>query len=688
MPRSAPLRLAALRHLLPTLALIAVTLAMSGASLWPSGEAMLLDAWFRLRGPVPATGQVVLVVVDDESIRRLGGWPLTRQNLARLVERLDAAGAQVIAFDLLLTEPGRVERDHADAALGETAAGSGQAIDRYVLQDDRDGRLIAAMAAHGRAVLPFAFVFDPAQANREGLPASYWPHAYSVVRIPGGWTGHLPLPVGVLGPADSLVDAAHALGHVTAIVDADGHLRTDHTTIGFDGLYYPSLAVEVARLQLGRAREAVAVDLSGRLMLGDRAVPVDPELRLWPNYRGDLLALDTIPAHVLLDPPGGEGPDVVNLENRVNGRAVLVGAHALGLGDTYRTPFAEQLPGVAMVAMAADSILAGDAILRPTWQEEANLAAMALLGGLTALLWAAAGRRRAAVPVGRSSTGPALAALGSLALLGLWLGLAFAAFALATVWIEAIGPALAVVAQTGVGAAAILVSERRRRAAAEHRSGALQTRVSQVQQAAAAAAKGKPVMVTVLFTDLVGYSAYAEKTPPQQVLALLQRFQSMVVAAVVEAGGVVDNYMGDGALAYFGIGDTSAKPATQAVRAARRLTDGWLAHVAEAGAEAAALPRIAAGIHSGHVVTGDVGTEHLTRFTLVGDAVNLASRMERACRDHKCRIVITAPVRDAAHAGGGEVADFTPLGELEVRGRDQSVVAWGLPIAAPAAPAA
>ncbi|MCB9957753.1 MAG: adenylate/guanylate cyclase domain-containing protein [Rhodospirillaceae bacterium] len=677
------MRLAALRHLLPTLALIAVTLAMSGASLWRSGEAMLLDAWFRLRGPVPATGQVVLVLVDDESIRQLGGWPLTRQTLARLVERLDEAGAEVIAFDLLLTEPGRVERDHVAPPPGEAAAGSGQAIDRYGLQGDRDGRLIAAMAAHGRVVLPFAFVFDPAQANRAGLPVSYWPHAYSVVRIPGGWTGHLPLPVGVLGPADPLVEAAHALGHVTAIVDPDGHLRTDHTTIGFDGLYYPSLAVEVARLQLGLAREAVAVDLSGRLMLGDRAVPVDPELRLWPNERGDLLALETIPAHLILDPPGDAGAD--DWADRVEGRAVLVGAHALGLGDTYRTPFAEQVPGVAMVAMAADSILAGDAIQRPRWLEEANLAAMAVLGLLTALLWAAAGRRRAAVPVGRPSTGPALAALGSLALLVVWLGLAFACFALGAVWIDAIGPALAVLAQTAFGAAAILVGERRRRAAAEHRTGALQTRVSQLQQAAAAAAaaaKGKPVMVTVLFTDLVGYSAYAEKTPPQRVLALLQRFQSMVVAAVVEAGGVVDNYMGDGALAYFGIGDTTARPAIQAVRAARRLTDDWLAHVAGAGAEAATLPRIAAGIHSGHVVTGDVGTEHLTRFTLVGDAVNLASRMERACRDHKCRIVITAPVRDAAHAGGGEVADFAPLGELEVRGRDQPVVAWGLPIAA------
>ncbi|MCA8908693.1 MAG: hypothetical protein KDA64_12520, partial [Rhodospirillaceae bacterium] len=72
-----------------------------------------------------------------------------------------------------------------------------------------------------------------------------------------------------------------------------------------------------------------------------------------------------------------------------------------------------------------------------------------------------------------------------------------------------------------------------------------------------------------------------------------------------------------------------------------------------------------------------------------GDAVNLASRMERACRDHDCRIVITAPVHDAVHAGGaGEVADFAPLGELAVRGRDQTVVAWGLPVAAPAEPPA
>ncbi|MCA8909857.1 MAG: CHASE2 domain-containing protein, partial [Rhodospirillaceae bacterium] len=236
----------ALRHLLPTLLLVGLTLAMSGASLWRSGEAVLLDAWFRLRGPVPATGEVVLVLIDDESIRRLGGWPLTRQNLARLVEHLDEAGAQVIAFDLLLTEPGRVERDHGFTPDDDSGEAVGQVIDRYLLQDDRDGRLITAMAAHGNVLLPFAFVFDPAQANRAGLPATYWRHAYSVVRIPGGWIGHLPLPVGVLGPADPLVDAAHALGHVTAIVDADGHLRTDYTTIGFDGLYYPSLAVEIA----------------------------------------------------------------------------------------------------------------------------------------------------------------------------------------------------------------------------------------------------------------------------------------------------------------------------------------------------------------------------------------------------------------------------------------------------------
>ena len=670
------MRLAAIRQLWPTVLVVAAWLALSGSDAWQAGEARLLDTWFALRGPVPASGEVVLVVIDDESVGRLGGWPPPRHHLARLVDRLADAGARVVAFDLLLSEPGRAIRDRT---LPEPDQAD-RAADLYVLQDDRDGHLISAMARHGTVVLPFAFVFRADQTNRDGLPVSYERAAFSIVHMAGGQATRLPAPSGVLGPADPLADAALAMGHVTAVFDPDGRLRTDRTVLAFDGLYFPSLAVEIARIQFGLPREAVTVDLGGALMLGDRPIPLDERMRLWINFRGDLSSMPAIPAHRVLEPDDRTADRPDPLADLVQGRAVLIGAQALGLGDTYRTPFADQLPGMAIIAMAADGMITGDSLIRPLWRETAALAGMLAVGLLVWTVWLRMGRRGAAGRRRRPRTAIALATLGSLAIVVSALAVLFAAFAGSRIWLDGIGPVAAGLAQGTCCAIGTLARERRARQAAERRSTALEERVGHAQRLVGDASG--PVMATVLFTDLVGFTRFAEEASPDRVLELVRSFQSMVVDAVVDTGGVIDSYMGDGAMACFGIGDAGPQPAAQAVRAARRLIDRWHAHTAGIDAPGPPAPDVAVGIHSGFVVAGDVGHRHLIRFTLVGDTVNLASRMEQACRDHACRLVITEPVWNGVRAAGdtADLDGLAALGPVDVRGRDRPVAAWGLPI--------
>jgi adenylate cyclase len=186
--------------------------------------------------------------------------------------------------------------------------------------------------------------------------------------------------------------------------------------------------------------------------------------------------------------------------------------------------------------------------------------------------------------------------------------------------------------------------------------------------------------VAVLFADIVGFTALSEQRRPDEVIALLRGFHDRMQRAVFDHDGTVDKYIGDAVMATFGTPATRDDDAARAVRCAVAMAaavDEWNRERQRRGEEPL---RIGVGVHYGPVVLGDIGGEQRFEYTVIGDTVNVASRLERLTRDLGARIVVSDALMAAARQSLGEssmdLRDFTAGGEHALRGREAPIFVW------------
>jgi adenylate cyclase len=185
---------------------------------------------------------------------------------------------------------------------------------------------------------------------------------------------------------------------------------------------------------------------------------------------------------------------------------------------------------------------------------------------------------------------------------------------------------------------------------------------------------GRVQTVAVLFADIVGFTAASEHQPPQETIALLRELHHRMADAVFDHGGTLDKYIGDAVMATFGTPRPGTDDAARALACARdlaRQVDELAAAKLERGAPPVA---VGIGVHYGEVVAGDVGDERRLEFTVIGDAVNVASRLERLTRELDLTIIASD---DLLRAAGGPPADFIDFGELRLPGREAPIRLWG-----------
>jgi len=182
--------------------------------------------------------------------------------------------------------------------------------------------------------------------------------------------------------------------------------------------------------------------------------------------------------------------------------------------------------------------------------------------------------------------------------------------------------------------------------------------------------------VAVLFSDLRGFTSYAEKLSPEELVRELNAYLEEMVAVITAHGGVVDKYIGDGIMAVFGAPRTRPDDAARALQTARALVAALEAHNRRRSLEGRPPLKMGVGVHFGAVVAGNIGTLEHAQYTIIGDTVNLAARMEGATKDLGVPVLVSRSLKDAAGDAG---VDLVPLGSLAVRGRDEAVEVFGLP---------
>jgi adenylate cyclase len=631
-------------------------------------ETASLDLRFRLRGVKPAEAASVVVLVDDRSLEVLGRWPLSRRLYAKAVEKLDRAGARVIAFDLLFAEPEEAISAELRSAARTAAGGLSEKQDPALRQalarlaeDDPDRELAAALKRSAKVLLPVAFSFQGPEVEAPPLLSEQAYARFDQSEEPPVF----PLqPRSAVMPVAVLAEAAAGLGHVSIAFDRDGEPRYDYLALPFSGDFVASLPVRAAALYLGLPWGEVGLALGDGIRLGDRRVPTDPAMRLVVNYRGPR---GTVPTYSFVDLIEDRIPG-----DRLNGRVVLVGASLIGIPDSHPAPFdSTPMPGTERIATIVDSILAGDFIREspPPWPTEVI--------GLITVLAILAGAAAAWLPTRLAALGGAVPILG-------WAGGAQFAFAHG-LWLPVVGPVVALAAAT---AAVTLfrygfVDRQRRQVQSAFRLylapdlvNALAANPERLQLG------GETRMLSVMFSDIRGFTSISEafKSNPQGLSRLINRgFLSPMTKLIMARRGTIDKYMGDCVMAFWNAPLDDSLHADHACETALAMLadldriNGELA--AEAAAENRASPpiHVGIGINTGECVVGNMGSDERFAYTAMGDAVNLASRLEGQSKTYGLSIVIGEATRDAAPSWAALELDM-----IAVKGKAEAVRVYTL----------
>jgi signal transduction histidine kinase/ActR/RegA family two-component response regulator len=326
----------------------------------------LFDLYQRAAPAQRPAARTVIIDIDSASLERIGQWPWPRHQLARLVDA--AGGARAVGIDILLAEPDRM----SPAAWASTQPGLAPDTRRALEALPSSDAVLAASIAKAPVVL--AALVEPAR-NRNWVPAT----PMTVLREAGGDArSALPAYAGLTPPLPELAAASRGIGDISAPVETDGVLRRMPAISKAGSVLVPSFAVELTRLASGPSPVVLESGEAGlqRIDIGDKAIPSDPQGRVWLRYAEPAPA-PSVPAYRVLE--GGVDPRLFR------DRIVLIGASAPGLGAFVATPLRHSEAGVSVQAQMIETLLAGDALWRPPAAQLFELV-LAFALGLSALI--------------------------------------------------------------------------------------------------------------------------------------------------------------------------------------------------------------------------------------------------------------------------------------------------------------
>ena len=635
-------------------------------------EFKVFDSHFRLRGSYPPGKQIAIVAIDEKSLARYGRWPWPRSILAALIDKIQTSGARTIGMDIILTEPEKNQQLSAAEglrqryqALGLTSKGKEgrdfyREIGKLVKKADNDAALAGALRKADNVVLPLFFTFQAEEAadrkEDKRIPlgkASFLSFGnYSQRKlfppISAGW---------VTVPLDILTRQTKALGHVNIIPDSDGTVRWGDLVVEYKGEYYPSFPLQVARNYLGVPVKEMKLVFGQNVLLGESAIPVNEQGRLLINYAGGIRSFDYYSVADVLE---GKVP-----QSAFKDMIVLIGATAVGIYDLRVTPFSPVFPGVELHANVIANIINGRFLRRPNWLGMVDLAAIALLGlGLAGLIIRL-----------RPITGAALGLGAAVA----YFGLSHFLFVSTGVWLRFFYPLLAISSTYfGVTVLRLFTEEKQRRFI----KAAFQHYVSQevVEEIVKDPRKlrfgGERKVLTVLFADMRGFTAYSEMHPPEEVVSMLHDYLSAMVEKVFKHGGTVDKFIGDAVMAIWGAPIEQEEHALMACRCALDM----IQETEKLNANWQALGRrpftIGIGINSGEMVVGNLGSSQRFDFTVIGDNVNLAARLEAANKEYDTKLHII--ISEFTYRMLKEQILARPITSITARGKTRPVTIYEL----------
>ena len=595
-------------------------------------QARVFDGYQRLH-PRPYTeAPVRFIDLDDASLEKLGQWPWPRTLIAELVARLANAGASVVVFDIVFAEPDRTSPKQVLPSWPESPL-TEELRARVDELPDHD-QLFAELIGQANVVTGFVLTNEkgPRKPVRKG----------SVAYGGDDPIQYLPSFPGAVTNLPAIEAAAVGNGSFNLVPEPDGIVRRVPLLVRLAGEPQPYTSLSAEALRVAQGARTYIVKSSGAsleasfgaqsgiasIKIGRLEVPTDGQGRLWLHYTQEVPER-TIPIWQVFE----DGFDAARVENQI----VLIGTSAAGLFDIRATPLNPATPGALIHVQAMEQMLTGHFLSRPDWANGVERTYLVLLGLLLVFLLPRFGAIGSAV-VGTAGIALAVGASWYLFTEQRWL--------LDPIYASAV-IVMVFIATTVLN---FLRTENERRqvrgAFAQYLSPAL------VEQLAAEPDRlqlgGEMKEMTLLFCDLRGFTTISEsfKSNPQGLTKLINKFLTPMTDIIMARQGTIDKYMGDCIMAFWNAPLDDPLHVQHACDSSLAMFDEMpkLNERLKAEAEAEGRPfhplKVGIGLNTGEVVVGNMGSERRFDYSVLGDAVNLASRLEGQSKAYGVDVVI------------------------------------------------
>jgi adenylate cyclase len=642
-------------------------------------EQSSLDLRFETRGKRPHDDRIVIVGIDEKTLQKIGSFPLPRKSYATLVDKLSAGGARVIAFDVTFPVP---ESNSATEALQELKNDLGPSASPALLQkvqtleaaSDQDAMFAAAMKKSGNVVLGHVFLDsqpDPKLAEEYFNIA--WAHVFPQV-LPVGFKRGQNVDLGeVWGEANGtikkgveanitkLADAAASFGFINIIPDPDGTLRHALLIVRYqDQDFFPSLDLEVVRAYEAIPDQQVAAYIGPygleRIQLGQHTVRPAFDGGALLNYAGPY---GTYEHHSMWDVISGALPP-----DSFRDKIVLVGATALAMGDIRNTPFQGVYMGVEVHANIIDNLLhsnePGRTFLKRGYTEEMVDLGSILLFGLVFGFWF-------------SRVTPLYSTISVLLALAGFAAFVYFSFAHKGQWLSFVIPAATLAANyAAITSVRMIREERAKRKIRKSFSQYLSPGVISLMEKDPEKyirPGGEVKELSVLFSDIRGFTTISEGLTPDQLVQLLNEYFEQMTEILFATDGTLDKFIGDAIMAFWGSPSPQEDHASRGCACALQMSRGLATLNAKWQAAGRPPISIGVGLNTGMVNVGNMGTARRLSWTVMGDNVNLASRLEGITKEYHVQIVIS----EATYHQVSSQFVCRELDKIRVKGKNQPV---------------
>ena len=614
----------------------------------------IYDQLLRRQHTTKTSGVPVIIDIDEKSLAALGQWPWPRYRVALLLEKIRMAGA----MDMVLAEPDRTspallrQQIKKELQVNVDFQGLPKALE--------DNDVLLANVITGKPyVLGFYFNFSKAEADQQVQTAECLikPAQVSLLEAPGSVKAKdaLHTALGTVCPLPVLASAATATGYFNATPDPDGILRRVALLINYKDQIYPSLALATLMEAAGEHNILLKLDTQGTesLRFGGTVIPVDRAGQLLINYRGGGGAFPYISAVDIIEGKLAPGS--------LDGKLAFIGTSAAGLKDLRATPFTSVYPGVETHATIVDNILTQDFISIPDYAPAVELFATILAGICITLLVAWARAVWLLLPLAGMA-------------FGMWEGSAYM-MSSARVYIS---PLYAYIILAANFAFLTLLKFWREEKQKKFIHGAFShylapAVIKQIYDSPESLSlQGQEKEVTVMFSDVRGFTTMSEKLTPTQVTDLLHDYLTPMTHVITSNMGTLDKFIGDAIMAFWNAPVDVPEHQKKAMNSALQMFE-HLKTLNEGFQEKFGLTiRIGVGLHCGRVRVGNMGSADLFDYTLIGDNVNLTSRLESLTKYYGQILLVSQAMKEAC----GDDYAYVEMDCVRVKGKNEPITIY------------